>query len=170
MSAEEVEIRILPPKGCLFLNRKGSYVLDILYMTHCNPILSDIIYGSCGTYVLDHLAADAAGLTGGQVAVVALLQVHADFLGSLHFETVHSLTSLGNIDLVIVLHNDTPLSFFGGKFRRNHSFAESAEKTHSFFRKIAQNLENMNALSMGYVGAGALDSPRAISDRPYNTK
>jgi hypothetical protein len=55
MSVEEVEIRILPPKGCLFLNRKGSYVLDILYMTHCNPILSDIIYGSCGAYVLPNL-------------------------------------------------------------------------------------------------------------------
>jgi hypothetical protein len=52
MSVEEVEIRILPPKGCLFLNRKGSYVLNILYMTHCNPILSDIIYGSYGAYVL----------------------------------------------------------------------------------------------------------------------
>ena len=81
MSAEEVEIRILPPKGCLFLNRKGSYVLNILYMTHCNPILSDIIYGSCGTYVLDHLAADGAGLTGSQVTVIAVGQVDADLLG-----------------------------------------------------------------------------------------
>ena len=78
MSAEEVEIRILPPKGCLFLNRKASYVLDILYMTHCNPILSDIIYGSCGTYVLDHLAADGAGFTAGQVTVVTVGQVDAD--------------------------------------------------------------------------------------------
>ena len=102
MSAEEVEIRILPPKGCLFLNRKGSYVLDILYMTHCNPILSDIIYGSCGTYVLDHLAADGAGFAGGQVTVVAVGQVNAHFLCSLHLEAVHCLTSLGNIDLVVI--------------------------------------------------------------------
>ena len=29
-------------------------------------------------HLLDHLAADAAGLTGGQVAVVALLQVDAN--------------------------------------------------------------------------------------------
>ena len=71
MSAEEVEIRILPPKGCLFLNRKGSYVLDILYMTHCNPILSDIIYGLCGAYVLNHLIADGTRSLGGQVTVVA---------------------------------------------------------------------------------------------------
>ena len=29
-------------------------------------------------HLLDHLAADGAGLTGGQVAVVTLLQVDAD--------------------------------------------------------------------------------------------
>ena len=29
-------------------------------------------------HLLDHLAAHGAGLTGGQIAVVALLQVHAD--------------------------------------------------------------------------------------------
>ena len=110
MSAEEVEIRILPPKGCLFLNRKGSYVLDILYMTHCNPILSDIIYGSCGTYVLDHLAADGAGLAGSQVTVVTICQVNANFLCCLYLELVHSLTSLGNIDLVVVIaHLDSLL-------------------------------------------------------------
>ena len=33
---------------------------------------------SCGCHVLDHLAADGAGLTGGQVAVVAVLQVDAN--------------------------------------------------------------------------------------------
>ena len=30
-------------------------------------------------HLLDHLAAHGAGFAGGQVAVVALLQVHADF-------------------------------------------------------------------------------------------
>ena len=30
-------------------------------------------------HLLDHLAADGAGLAGGQVAVIALLQVDADF-------------------------------------------------------------------------------------------
>ena len=29
-------------------------------------------------HLLDHLAANGAGLTGSQIAVVALLQVHAD--------------------------------------------------------------------------------------------
>ena len=114
MSAEEVEIRILPPKGCLFLNRKGSYVLDILYMTHCNPILSDIIYGSCGTYVLDHLATDGAGLAGGQVAVIALLEIDAHLVGGLHLELVHSGLGLGDIQLVgrIVAHDRSLLLSF----------------------------------------------------------
>ena len=37
------------------------------------------IFSSSGTHVLDHLAADGAGLTGGQVAVVAVGQVDAHF-------------------------------------------------------------------------------------------
>ena len=54
-------------------------------------------------HLLDHLAADGTGFTGGQVTIVTLLQIHADFLGSLHFETVHCLTGLGDVDLVVVL-------------------------------------------------------------------
>lgn len=61
------------------LNCEGSYVLNNLYMTRCNSIVSDIICGSYGTYVLDHLAADGAGFPGGQVAVVAVGQVDAHF-------------------------------------------------------------------------------------------
>ena len=57
---------------------------------------------SYGTHLLDHLAADGAGFPGGQVAVVAIGQVDAHFLGSLHLETVHGFTGLGDIDLVVV--------------------------------------------------------------------
>ena len=48
-------------------------------MTNCDSIISDIIFGSCGAYVLDHLAADGAGFPGGQVAVIAVGQVDANF-------------------------------------------------------------------------------------------
>ena len=41
-----------------------------------------------GSHLLDHLAAHRAGLTAGQVAVVALLQVDADLLGRLHLELI----------------------------------------------------------------------------------
>ena len=67
-------------------------------------------------HLFDHLAADGAGLTGGQVTVITVLQVDANFLGSLHLELVHGLTSLGDVDLIVVLgtHNLlSPLSFFG---------------------------------------------------------
>ena len=43
------------------------------------PVLPDKARSSYGAHVLDHLAADRAGFAGGQVAVVAVLQVNADF-------------------------------------------------------------------------------------------
>ena len=47
-------------------------------MSCSSPVLTDIVRSSCGTHLLDHLAADRACLAGGQVAVVAVLQVDAD--------------------------------------------------------------------------------------------
>ena len=47
-------------------------------MPHCGSIFPDESRGSYGAHVLDHLAADGAGFAGGQVAVVAVLQVDAD--------------------------------------------------------------------------------------------
>ena len=43
-------------------------------------------------HLLDHLTAHGTGLTAGQVAVIALLQVHTDLRGGLHLELIHSLT------------------------------------------------------------------------------
>ena len=47
-------------------------------MPHSSPVFTGIVRSSYGTHLLDHLAADRAGLAGGQVAVVAFLQVDAD--------------------------------------------------------------------------------------------
>ena len=55
------------------------------------------------SHFFDHLAADRAGLAAGQVAVVALLQVHADFRSGLHFELVHCLPGIGDVQLVVVV-------------------------------------------------------------------
>ena len=51
------------------------------------------------------------------MTVVAALQVDADFLSDKHLETVHSLASLGNIQLVVVrvAHFDFSASFNSGK-------------------------------------------------------
>mgnify|MGYP007047218525 CR=1 FL=1 len=43
-----------------------------------DPVISCKSRSSYGAHVLDHLAADGAGFAGGQVAVVAVLQVDAD--------------------------------------------------------------------------------------------
>ena len=66
-----------------------------------------ITHWSYGTNLLYHLVAGAAGLAGGQVAVVAFLQVDAGLGGSLHFELVHSGTGLGDVQIVrtSVRHN-----------------------------------------------------------------
>ena len=69
-----------------------------------DAIMASEVHRSYGTVVLDHLAADGASLTGGQVTVVTVSQVYANFLSSLHLKTVHSFPCLGNIDLVVVLH------------------------------------------------------------------
>ena len=54
-------------------------VLHGLNMTGSDTVMPIISRGSYGTIFLDHLAADGAGFTGGQVAVVAVLQVDANF-------------------------------------------------------------------------------------------
>ena len=47
-------------------------------MPHGGAVGALITHSSYGSHLLAHLAATRAGLTGGQVAVVALLQVDAD--------------------------------------------------------------------------------------------
>ena len=70
------------------------------------------------------------------MTVVAVSQVDANFLGSLHFELVHGFLGLGNIDPVVIgiAHLDSLLFVISGKqdtfrtgeylFFRGHSFAK----------------------------------------------
>ena len=52
-----------------------GYVLHCLHMSRGNPIISDIIYGSYGTYGFDHLAADGACLAGMLIWLLLLLRI-----------------------------------------------------------------------------------------------
>ena len=61
-----------------FLYADPHYVPHRLHMPLHDPVISCKSRGSYGAHVLDHLAADGAGFAGGQVAVVAVLQVDAD--------------------------------------------------------------------------------------------
>ena len=61
-----------------FLYADPHYVPHRLHMPLHDPVISCKSRSSYGAHVLDHLAADGAGFAGGQVAVVAVLQVDAD--------------------------------------------------------------------------------------------
>ena len=71
-------------------------------MPDCSAVCTGVVRSSYGRHLLDHLAAHGAGLPGGQVAVVAVLQIHADLGSGLHLELLHGLLGLGNVKLVIV--------------------------------------------------------------------
>ena len=72
-------------------------------------------------HLLDHLAADGTGFAGGQVTVITLLQINADFAGGFHLELVHGLAGFGNVQLVVlgtnILHLLIKNRLFG--YRRN---------------------------------------------------
>ena len=74
---------------------------------------------SYGAHVLDHLAADGASLTGGQVAIVAILQIDPNFGSGLHLELVHGLAGFGDVDRVAVAIRHvlaSPYDLLFGKF------------------------------------------------------
>ena len=100
-------------------------------------------------HFLDHLAADGASFTGGQVTVVTVGQVDAHFLSSLHLELLHSLLCLGNIDLIVTIAHIYSLlfqtsAFFDGFIRRNTSIAKFAAKYKCFFTAITTDFGNVN--------------------------
>jgi hypothetical protein len=47
--------------------------------------------------------AEVAGFPGGQVTILAALQVDTHFLSDKYLEEVHSLTGLGDIQLIVVI-------------------------------------------------------------------
>ena len=68
--AEEIP----PPRFCFYQPIRADWLL------HAVLVRLD--------HLLDHLAANGTGLTAGQIAIVALLQVDANLLGGLHLELV----------------------------------------------------------------------------------
>ena len=115
------------------LNSDSRYVPYLNLMPHSSPVFTGIVRSSYGTHLLDHLAADGAGFAGGQVAVVALLQVHADFRSGLHFELVHCLPGIGDVQLVVVAAHSDSLLFVS--FRKTKSL--SGRKGQILFATIA---------------------------------
>jgi hypothetical protein len=72
-------------------------------MPRSHTVLPLTSYSSYGTYYFDHLAADAASLAGGKVAVVTGFEVNAYIRGGFHLKAVHSVFSFG--DDILVSHD-----------------------------------------------------------------
>ena len=95
---------------------KPEYVPYRITIICGNPTFSGKNFASLGYPVLDHLAADGAGLAGGQVTVVAVGQADANLGSGLHLELVHGFLSLRNVQLIIVVaHNQSLLCFLRTK-------------------------------------------------------
>lgn len=60
-------------------------------------------------HLLDHLSADASSLTGGKVAVVALIEGYANFTGGFHLELIKGFLCLRNKCSITFCHFGTPL-------------------------------------------------------------
>ena len=60
------------------LNCDPRYVPNLDLMADRSAVCAGIVRSSCGTHLLDHLAADGAGFAGGQVTVVTVGQAHAN--------------------------------------------------------------------------------------------
>ena len=117
----------------LYTDRRD--VLHGLDMAHSSTDVSIEKYVSYGTHVFHHLAANAACLAGGQVAVIAASQVDADFACCLHLELVHCLPCLGDVQLIVIVAHIRSLLFeFPGK-RNQLSGLESDGKFTERFKK-----------------------------------
>ena len=59
-------------------NANSRYVPHLDLVPHGCAVCPPKTHGVYGAHLLNHLAADGTGLAGGQIAVVALLEVDAD--------------------------------------------------------------------------------------------
>ena len=83
MARKNSQLLLLPLDG------DSRYVPHFDLMADRSAVCTGIVRSSFGTHFLNHLAADRAGLAGGQIAVVALLEVDANLAGGFHLELVH---------------------------------------------------------------------------------
>ena len=72
--------------------KNGSPTWGAVFVIGCSLAAALLLVGV--DHLLDHLTAYGASLTGGEVAIVALLKVYADLAGCFHFESVEGLSAL----------------------------------------------------------------------------
>ena len=85
--------------SCGFVN--PPHLIGYICQSRGGNLFDGVLVGL--DHLLDHLPTDRAGLLGGQVTVVALLEVNANLICSLHLELVHCFSCLG-YDILIACH------------------------------------------------------------------
>ncbi len=88
-------------------------ISDYSYIMMSNTFVSNELKTLFWQHLFDHLAADGTSLTGGQIAIVTLLERNADFVGSFHLKTVHSFFCFRDNNTV------------AGRIRVRHNFIHS---------------------------------------------
>ena len=81
----------------------ASFSLRIFVSQKSTVVLYGVFVGFY--HLLYHLTADGTSFLGGKIAVVTLLEVYADFVGSFHLELIHGLAGVG-------IHNTVGLRHF----------------------------------------------------------
>ena len=89
----------------------ASFSLRIFVSQKSTVVLYGVFVGF--HHLLYHLTADGTSFLGGKIAVVTLLEVYANFIGSFHLEFVHCIFCFGNHGFVVVRHDkNSPLTLF----------------------------------------------------------
>ena len=87
---------------------------------------ADKTRGSYGADVLDHLSTNGTGFLRGDITVVALFEVHADFVGGFHLESLESFFGVGLVACHCVF-----LLFRTVRLAANRSENEAQPDSHS---------------------------------------
>ena len=139
-----------------FLSMNTDHVPNCGFMSNSGTAFSVKTQSSYGSDAIDHLTADGAGFAGGQVAIVALLEVDADLIGGLHLELLHTLLGLGDIDPVagriVAAHNRSLLLSFqeAARFLKETNrflWEYYVPRTERYEWRVAEKLENENICS-----------------------
>lgn len=102
-------------------------------MPQCCSVSPLETHRSYGCHLLDHLAADRAGLAGGQIAVVTLLEIDTHLRGGLHLEAVKRVACLGDNTLAGTLSHLLYTPYFLRLCLRLHPYYFPPARFYNFF-------------------------------------
>ena len=106
----------------MYLDSHINGICNLCLVVNYPAVFSDKARCALWENLFNHLAAHGTSLLGGQVAVVALLQGHANLVGSFHLETVEAFASFGT-QVFVASPNFVHSVTFCGYFHRCKMFA-----------------------------------------------